>query len=174
MEKRTKKEGEQEGKRERCQFNSMKINKVRGENMIAGPSVRRWHRENKEGKQIKYETLKERITNRQSMNLPALLIAVKENLRVALIKGTADQPHSSLFFVLHPLSCLFLQVLTVQSDENNFKFLFFFLLVSVSKLFHFPVLAVRSPVSLLHWQGGGGGRENERERERAEKERERE
>ncbi len=79
----------------------------------------------------------------------------------------------SCFSVFHPISCLFSQVLTVQSVEKNFKFLFFTLLVSVSKLFHFPVTAVRSPACLLHWQGGGG-RKNEGDRAEKERERERE
>lgn len=65
----------------------------------------------------------------------APLVAVKENGRVALIKGRAEQTRSSRRFTL---STVFLQVSTVQSGEK-LSFCSFALLVSVSKLFHFPV-----------------------------------
>jgi len=86
----------------------------------------------------------------------------------------AEQPQSSLFLCISP--CVVSVLVGFDGPEwwKNFKFLVFSLLLSVSKLFHFPVPAVRSPVSLLHWRGEGGGRENERERVERERERERE
>jgi len=82
----------------------MKINKVRGENMIAGPSVRRWQREQERKTDKTWDN--EGENDRRRTNLPALLIAVKENLRVALIKQNSR--NHPCFSVFHPVSCLFL------------------------------------------------------------------
>jgi len=48
----------------------MKINKVRGENMIAGPSVRRWQREQERKTDKTWDN--EGENDRRRTNLPAL------------------------------------------------------------------------------------------------------